>query len=187
MILYLRVFRTLKIPRPLGRLGFLFLFLLLPTVLAHCPLCTIGAAAAAGGALWLGVSPAVVSLFIGAFAIAMGWWISKLIKKKYFPGQDFVIIITSFLTTVLPILPLLKAVYPLPVLWFGEYGSLFNRTYVLNASIITSILGGGIVALSPWISARITAMRAGKMFRFQGIILTFLLLLIGSLVVEVIL
>ena len=33
-------------------------------VRAHCPLCTIGAGAAAAGAVWLGVSKVVVALFI---------------------------------------------------------------------------------------------------------------------------
>ena len=52
---------------------------------AHCPLCTIGAGAAAAGAVWLGVSKVVVALFIGAFAMSMGMWFPKIIKKKYVP------------------------------------------------------------------------------------------------------
>ena len=41
---------------------------------AHFPLCTIGAGAAAGAAVWLGVSKVVVALFIGGFAMSMGMW-----------------------------------------------------------------------------------------------------------------
>ena len=33
-------------------------------VSAHCPLCTVGAGAAAAGAVWLGVQKAAVSFFI---------------------------------------------------------------------------------------------------------------------------
>mgnify|MGYP006929334256 CR=1 FL=1 len=51
-------------------------------VSAHCPLCTIGAGAAAGAAIWLGISKVVVAMFIGAFAMSMGMWFSRIIKKQ---------------------------------------------------------------------------------------------------------
>lgn len=41
---------------------------------AHCPLCTIGAGAAAVGAAWLGVSYMVIGVFLGAFGLAIGLW-----------------------------------------------------------------------------------------------------------------
>ena len=74
----------------------LFLFLLAPIflatrVMAHCPLCTIGAAGAAGAAVWLGISKVAVVLFIGAFSMSMGMWFAKIVKKKYFSFQNFVI------------------------------------------------------------------------------------------------
>ena len=47
---------------------FLFIFMV-DEVLAHCPLCTAGAAVAVGGAAWLGVSKIIIGLFIGAFAV----------------------------------------------------------------------------------------------------------------------
>src|SRR3989344_7835140 len=113
-------------------------FAFLNGVSAHCPLCTAGVAAAAGGALWLGVQKAVVGLFVGAFAVSTGWWVSKLVKKQYVPRQKAVIIVLSFLLTVLPLYSLLSDVYPLYITWGGEYGSLFNRTYVLNSGIIST-------------------------------------------------
>ena len=42
-----------------------FIFLV-RNVSAHCPLCAMGAGAAAVGAVWLGISKVVVGLFIGA-------------------------------------------------------------------------------------------------------------------------
>ncbi len=39
--------------------------------------------AAAAGAIWLGVSKVVVALFIGGFAMSMGMWFSKIIKKNF--------------------------------------------------------------------------------------------------------
>src|SRR3989344_9503518 len=91
----------------------LSLMLVTKGVSAHCPLCTLGAGAAAAGAVWLGVSKVVIGLFIGAFAMSMGMWFSKIPKKKYIPFQKTLIILAIFLTTVLPLSPIFKAIGPL--------------------------------------------------------------------------
>ena len=164
-----------------------FSLALVKNAYAHCPLCTVGAAAAAGGAAWLGVSKIVIGVFIGAFAVSIGWWISNLIKKQYVPFQRPLIILFSFATTVFPLLGLeiMRSNYPLLVSFFGDYGSLFNRTYIINLFFIGSIIGGFIVSLTPWLSRRITIIRNGKMLPYQGILLTFALLVVSSTIIEV--
>lgn len=161
-----------------------FLFLIsLPlflanSVAAHCPLCTMGAAAAAGGALYFGVNILVIGIFIGAFAVSTGWWVSRMIKKEYFRGQKGLIIILSFALTIIPMLPFFTQISTFSLWWFGGYGSLFNRTYLLNDFLIGSLFGGIIVSSTPRLSTKITSLRQGKMVPFQGLILT-LGLLIG--------
>src|SRR3990170_991251 len=112
---------------------------------AHCPLCTIGAGAAAGAAVWLGVSKVAVALFIGGFAMSMGIWFSKIPKKKYIPFQKTLIILAIFLTTVLPLSPIFKAIGPLYLSFIGEYGT----TYAINYSLVSGLFGGTVVLLSP--------------------------------------
>ncbi|HIH13155.1 MAG: hypothetical protein QT02_C0004G0052 [archaeon GW2011_AR9] len=140
-------------------------------VQAHCPLCTIGAGAAAGGALWLGVDLLVVALFVGGFAASTGWWISRLIKKEYIRHQKMLIIIASFILTIVPLIPLFEGITPLYISWFGEYGSWFNRTYLLNTFLLGSIVGGAFVSLTPYLSQKMTSWRR-KQIPFQGIIIT---------------
>lgn len=170
----------------------LFVSALLSSVLsshlvrAHCPLCTAGAAVAAGGAVWLGVSKVVVSLFIGAFAVSMGFWFSNVLKKQYIPFQRLIIILASFLLTVIPILPIISSLSPLYISLTGDYGSLLNRTYLLNLSLFGSIFGGLIVCSTPSISNKITKLRKGKIIPFQGVILTFILLLIIGAIIQLI-
>ena len=149
-------------------------------VRAHCPRCTIGAAAAAGGAVWLGVDKAVVGLFIGAFAASMGWWVANLIKRSFVPFQRTLLVVSSFLSTVLPLLPLFKKPVPILLTYGGDYGSILNRTYVVDGFLIASVLGLAIVAAAPWISRRLTALRQGRMLPYQGIALTFILLIIAG-------
>ncbi len=165
-------------------LGVLMNLLLVKGVYAHCPLCTVGAAAAAGGAAYLGVNEVVVGLFTGAFAVSIGWWISRLIKKKHVPFQRALIILFSFLTTVLPLLAIEKGFYPFYISLFGEYGSLFNRTYLMNLFLIGSIFGGLIVTITPTLSSMISNARNGRMIPYQGAILTFTLLIISGVIIQ---
>src|SRR3990167_3357871 len=119
------------------------LILLTESVSAHCPLCTIGAGAAAAGAVWLGVSKVVVALFVGAFAMSIGMWFSKIPKKKYIPFQKTLIISAIFLTTVLPLSPIFKAIGPLYLSFIGEYGT----TYAINYSLVSGLFGGLVVLI----------------------------------------
>lgn len=163
---------------------FLLFFILVPAVYAHCPLCTIGAAAAAGGAAYFGVSQIIIGIFTGAFAVSIGWWISRLIKKKYIPFQRAVLVLLSFATTIFPLLPLLTDMKPYYLSWFGDYGSLFNRTYLVNMFMVGSIIGGIVVCFTPWLSEKISRMRKNRTIPFQGTALTLIILIIISLIIQ---
>ena len=152
----------------------LFVIFSMNLVSAHCPLCTIGAGAAAGAAVWLGVSKVVVALFIGAFAMSIGMWFARIIKKQYIPFQKTLIIAGIFLTTVLPLMPFFTAIGPLYIPFIGEYG----LTYAFNYSLASSLLGGIVAYSTPGISKKISNLRHGKIIPFQGVILTLLLLII---------
>ncbi|MBI4454145.1 hypothetical protein HY636_05875 [Candidatus Woesearchaeota archaeon] len=174
-------------------LSFFFSLVLgIKTVSAHCPLCTVGAAFAAGGAAYLGVSRAVIGVFIGAFAVSTGLWFARIIKKKYLEQKPMyvsatltvVLVLGSYLSTILPLIPLLKDVKPLMVSVMGGYGSLLNRTYMVDYYLITSIIGAIIVLSAPWISAKISALRLGRHLPYQGIVLTFVLLIITGFIFQ---
>ena len=163
-----------------------FLFIAaLPGAHAHCPLCTMGAMAAAGTAAWLGVKGSIVALFIGAFAVSMGLWISKMIKKQYFPHQTSLLVAASALTTILPIMPILKSntpadYYPILISVVGGYGTMLNRTYLITIPFVTALLGGLIVLIAPWLSRKISEAHNGVILPFQGTLLTLLLLIISA-------
>jgi len=154
-------------------------------VMAHCPLCVAGAMAAAGGAAYLGVSNIVIGLFIGAFAVSIGFWVSRLIKKKYVPLQTTLLVLLSYFLTILPLISRMEGFYPFYISLFGDYGSLFNRTYLLNLFLIGSIIGGVIVLITPWMSNRITKLR-GKIMPYQGTVLTLSLLIIIGVIMELV-
>ena len=156
--------------------------LALPAVYAHCPLCTIGAAAAAGGAAYFGVNQAAIGVFIGAFAVSTGWWVSRMLKE-YVPRQRELLIGLSFLLTIIPIMAILTDFTPIYVSLIGQYGGLLNRTYLLNLFLVGSIVGGAVVCMAPWVSERVTQLR-GRRIPYQGVTLTFLLLFMTAGVLQ---
>ena len=168
----------------LAPLLILVIALFAPSVLAHCPLCTVGAAAAAGGAAYLGVNQAAIGIFIGAFAVSMGWWFSNLIKKKiHFKRSG--LIAFSFATTIFPLLPLFKDFHPLYISFLGfSYGSFLNRVYLINLFLVGAIVGGFIVSIAPLLSNKITKLRNGKMMPYQGMVLMALMLIVSSLLLQ---
>lgn len=159
--------------------------LAIPSALAHCPLCTIGAAAAAGGAAYFGVDQAVIGLFIGAFAISIGSWTGRVIKRQFLRWQKEILMAASFLLTVIPILGLMDQVHALPVLLAGEYGGWLNRTYLLNSFLVGSVIGGAMVVVSPSLSAWVTGLRR-KQIAYQGIMITFALLVVWAAILQVV-
>jgi len=164
----------------------IFSILLIPGVLAHCPLCVVGAAAAAGGAMWLGVSKVVVGLFIGAFAMSMGMWIARMIKKDYIPFQNSILIISIFLLTFFPMMPIFSAMGPFYISLAGGYGTLLNQTYMVDYSLFSGLLGGLIVLISPRINKKIKDIRSGEGIPFQGILIAFSLLLISGTIIQLV-
>ena len=145
---------------------------------AHCPLCTIGAGAAAGGAAYFGVGASVLGAFIAAFAVAVGLWFARVLPKKV-PLQNPIIVVGSLLLTVLPLNPLLAAHQAL-YLPIGEYGT----TFALNTYLVGAAIGAAIILLSPRISDYLTELREKK-FPYQTMVLTFALLFLAAIPLQV--
>lgn len=162
------------------------LAVLLPAkALAHCPLCVGGAGAAAAVATLLGVKYGAIGVFMGGFAVALGLWIPRLLKKHYFKYQHIVLFWVIYLSTLLPMYPFLKGDYVSKfVSVSGEYGSWLNTTYLIDLFIVGAGLGSFIVYVSPKISARISKKR-GRTVKFQGLIITFTLLILAAVMLQV--
>src|SRR3989338_4626543 len=118
-------------------------------VSAHCPLCTAGAGILAVTAVSLGVSPMAVGVFIGAFAVAIGLWAARLFKKRYFPLQNPVLAVVSFLLTILPLMALFDTQTSFSVFIAGDYGSPLNKTYLVNQFAVGAVIGGLLLAAAP--------------------------------------
>lgn len=157
------------------------LLLLIPQIsYAHCPLCTVGAGALAVAAAYLGVSSMVVGVLMGAFALALGIWLAKMPKKKYFPGQFSILTALIFFSTVIPIMPLVKDYAPLYIPFLGEYG----KTYAVNLFLAGLPFGAFALLIAPFLSRKVSDLRGGKSVSYQGIAIVIILLIIISLLIQ---
>lgn len=145
---------------------------------AHCPLCTAGAGVAAFGASKLGMGPMSIGVFLGAFAVALGLWATRFLKKQYIPKQGSVLAVLSFATTIFPLQAALADNTSLYLPFWGEYG----RTIVINLFLVGAIVGGVLILCSPYLSRKLALARGGKMYPFQGMAITLLLLISAAAV-----
>lgn len=164
----------------------IMVFIFLPlTTYAHCPLCTAGAGILALIAASLGVPAVIISTLLGGFALAMGLWFAKIIKKKYFNYQDYLVAGLVYLSTVLPLWPVLKEYKILyaPLLGFDKYA---NKVPV-DIYITGVILGAIILVSSPYISAKLSEIAKRQLIPFQGIAITMILLILIPLLINTLL
>lgn len=155
---------------------------LLPAkVMAHCPLCVGGAGAAAALASFLGVSYGAIGVFMGGFAVALSLLIVNRLPEK-FKFQNIIVGWVIYLTTIIPLYPFLKGDVTAWIISIGgEYGSMLNRTYLVDLFIVGSVIGSLIVLYAMKLSSFITQRRDGKTIKFQGLLLTFALLIITAI------
>jgi hypothetical protein len=167
--------------KKITKIGLLSGIIAIPNIAsAHCPLCTIGAGALAVFAASIGVSSIVVGIFIGAFALALGSWISKIIKKEYIPYQKPVVTALIYLSTVIPIMPFIRDYGPLYIPWIGNYGT----TYTIDLFLLGAVIGLIIMLIAYPISKWVTKINGKALMPYQGLIITFCFLLVVSVIIE---
>lgn len=143
-----------------------------PKVYAHCPLCAGAVVAGAAGAKYLGLDLTIVGLFAGAAGISIGLWMNRLVKKKYFKGQQAAMVLGSFVLTIVPTMPFVPDEIYMPLL---------GNVYFVNRLLLGSIIGGAVTLLAFSLSNKIKAARGKVLFPFQAIVITLLGLAIAAI------
>lgn len=169
--------------------------LLLPTLLtllipakafAHCPLCTGGAGAVAVAAAYLGVRHGALGVVLGGFSIALALWLAHKPKKDYVAHQSKILFWGIYLTTIIPFYVMFKGDYTSFYLSLGgDYGDITNRTYLIDMFIPGAILGSLAIVFAPALSSWITKQRGGSTIKFQGLAISFALMLILGAIMQV--
>ncbi len=160
-----------------------FGLLLYPTSAhAHCPLCTLGAGLIAGTAAYMGVDVLVVGVVIGGFSWLLGRWFAKTLSGrigKFVAAQDLLLSAIIYLTIVIPIRMGIEKYISFYLSLAGDYGTLLNRTYVINSFLLGSVIGLLAVVFALPVSNLISKIR-GESLRFQGMAMTLLILILTA-------
>jgi len=153
-------------------------------IYAHCPLCTGGAGAAALAAAYFGVKYGALGVFLGAFAVALSLMIASKLPEK-FKYQSQLVFWGLYLSTVIPFYFMFRGDYTSKYISIsGDYGSVLNRTYLIDLYLVGLVVGSLIVYFSPKLSAQLTKARGGRSFKFQGLTVNFGLLFLVALVLQ---
>jgi hypothetical protein len=156
----------------------------LSSVEAHCPVCTIAVGAAAVTAKYYGLDVSIIGLLMGAFGISTGLWLGRRVKRQYIRFQLPLIILTSFLLTVVPLLFISGDFLYLPVFLFGPLGSIFNNVYLIDKMLLGSIIGGFVTLGSYRIHNYVKNKNGRVLFPFQGVVFTLGMLAMSGLLLS---
>ena len=160
--------------------GLLLILLLsimaIPTVIAHCPLCTGATIVGIGVTRSLGLDDSIVGVFVGAMIVSSGLWINNILKRKNMNKGRPLLRISGLilLTLVLTYISFYLA---------GIFG-LGNPYRIFGIEKITfGTISGGIVSLAAFfISNEIKRKNNGSvLFNYQTMTLTFIALILNVL------
>lgn len=93
-----------KVDTMLKKITFIFSFLLLflkfpSPAHAVCPVCTIAVGGGVVLSRYLGVDDLIIGIWVGGLLLSLGLWMATYIKKKFFKGQEWLVVAGLWLMT----------------------------------------------------------------------------------------
>ena len=148
---------------------------IMPSVMAHCPLCTAATIVGVGVTRSLGWDDSIVGVFVGAMIVSSALWVNNILKKKKIGGNAFLRIGSiTFATFVLTVLSFYYA---------GIFG-LANtyRIFGMEKIIFGTISGAVVSFVAFFASNEMKKRNEGKvLFNYQTMALTFGALILNAL------
>ncbi len=169
-------------------IGFAFILMALPLVLAHCPLCTTGAAVGVGIARTYGVDDSIVGLFLGALIVSSALWFNKwLTKKVNYKLPSFIMVLVSFLIFAIPfyyagLIINFEMVKSMPSAYGMTGLGIFGLAqFGVDKLLFGMLLGTITIWLVFGIGDHITKKRGKRLFDYQGLSFMILALMVLTL------
>src|SRR3989338_7433089 len=148
----------------------------IPSVMAHCPLCTAATIVGVGVTRSLGWDDSIVGIFVGAMIVSSALWANNIFKKRNIGGNAFLrtssIIAATFVLTVLSFY------------FAGLFGPANTYRIFGMEKIIFGSISGAIVSFAAFFTSKeIKKRNEGKvLFNYQTMSLTFGALIFNALV-----
>ena len=153
----------------------LSLIVILPGVMAMCPLCTAGTIIGVGVTRSLGWDDSIVGLFVGAMIVSTALWLNNIVKKSNIGGNAFLrigsITVATFVLTVLSFY------------YTGIFGPANTYRIFGMEKIIFGSISGAVVSFATFFASNEIKRRNGErvLFHYQSMVLTFGALILNAL------
>ena len=153
--------------------------LVVHTVKAVCPVCTVAVIAGLGVSRALGIDDIVSSIWIGGLILSISFWLIDWVKKKKWLSKvmdkraKFLI---NFSTVILMYLLVL-----IPLRLNHSIGILRNRLWGIDKIVLGALIGSVAFLAGMWADRKIREIKGKQLFNFQKVVFPVLALVITSL------
>ncbi len=152
------------------------IILIIPSVMAHCPLCTAATIVGVGVTRSLGWDDSIVGIFVGAMIVSSALWLNNILKKRNIGGNAFLRIGSLTLATF--VLTILSFYYA------GIFGPANTYRIFGMEKIIFGTISGSIVSFAAFLASNEIKKKNNEkiLFSYQTMILTFSGLILNALI-----
>jgi len=149
------------------------MLLVLPTVNAVCPLCTVAVGAGVGILRYFGIDDSITGIWIGALILSSALWFDDWLKKKGFESRlrKQIVIVFFYLIFLLP-------------LYFGKIIGVENNTlFGIDKIIFGSFIGSIIFAFAVYSDNYLRKINDNRtVFPYQKVIIPIFYLILFSVI-----
>ncbi len=151
-----------------------YLFLFTPPAQAQCPVCLVTIGGSVLLSRYLGIDDLIIGVWAGGLILSLGLWSATLIKKTFIKGQNWLLTVILWVTTV----------------WgLKKAGFIGNPTCKIHNhdKLLTGIVAGTVAFFLAYLLdlflRKLNKKNPGKaLFPYQRVILPVVLLIITSLI-----
>src|SRR3989344_34425 len=156
-------------------MSLLSLIIIMPGVMAHCPLCTAATIVGVGVTRSLGWDDSIVGVFVGAMIVSSALWVNNIFKRRNVGGNAF-----------LRIGSITVATFALTILSFyfaGLFGPANTYRIFGMEKIIFGTISGAVVSFATFFASNeIKKRNEGRvLFNYQTMVLTLGTLILNAL------
>jgi hypothetical protein len=152
---------------------------LVPSVQAVCPICTVAVVAGLGLSRYLGIDDTVSGVWIGGVILSTSLWLIDWLGKKNFKSLKWYY---DFKYRYYAVIFLMYALVVLPLLRGEIIGHPFNKLWGIDKLILGIVVGSGAFLLGVYADKKVRGLKGKQLFGFQKVVFPVVTLLLASLI-----
>ena len=153
--------------------------ILVPSVQAVCPICTVAVVAGLGLSRYLGIDDTVSGVWIGGVILSTSLWLIDWLGRKNFKSLKWYY---NFKYKNYAVIFLMYALVVLPLLEGEVVGHPFNKLWGIDKLILGIVVGSGAFLLGIYTDKKVRELKGKQLFSFQKVAFPVVSLILASLI-----